>query len=170
MSTLKTLYNKKVVSLDWVADNIQYMGKIVFTNGCFDVLHNGHLDLLLKANKMGDTLILGINTDESIQRLKSSKDVKRPVHNLQDRCLFLSALSFVDYIVPFNEQNPAKILETIAPNIFVKGGEYSIEDSIAIGYGRELLDKHGIEYVPIPFIYIDSSTEILKKLNENEIL
>ena len=170
MSTLQTLYNKKVVTLDWVAENTRYMGKTVFTNGCFDVVHNGHLDLFLKANKLGDTLIVGINTDESIQELKSNKDIKRPVHNLEDRCLFLSALNFIDYIVPFDDQNPAKILERISPHVFVKGGEYSIEDSIGMGYGADLLHKRNIKYVPIPWVYIDSSTEILKKLNKNEIL
>ena len=171
MRKLDEYYKKKVIDIYEFVDRFDInFERIVFTNGCFDVMHVGHINLLLQAKELGDILVVGINSDESISRLKKEKDVKRPIHNLYHRCLFLSSLPFVDYIIPFEEDNPARLLEVIQPDVFVKGGEYDIKDSIAIGMGTKILDVHGIKYVPIPtpIEYIDSSTEILKKLTENE--
>lgn len=169
MPLLENFYNKKVFYLDEYMSRIKKVNeKTVFTCGCFDVIHVGHLELLLQAKKLGETLIVGINTDESARNLKADRDIKRPVHDLHSRCLLLSAFPFVDYIIPFEESNPSEILKAIKPKIFVKGGEYRIEDSVAMYYGRELLDELNIKYVPVPWSYINSSTEILKKLTENE--
>lgn len=169
MAILEEYYNKKVISLDEFMEKSKVNSdSIIFTNGCFDVIHTGHVELLLQAKSLGGTLVVGINTDDSIRQLKKDKDVKRPVHNLKQRCLLLSAFSFVDYIIPFSENDPTKLLEAIQPAFFVKGGEYKIEDSVGVGMGTKLLDDHHIKFISIPWSYIDSSTEILKKIADNE--
>jgi D-beta-D-heptose 7-phosphate kinase/D-beta-D-heptose 1-phosphate adenosyltransferase len=169
MPLLENFYNQKVLSLDeYISKTKNVNEKIVFTCGCFDVIHIGHLELLLQAKKLGDILIVGINTDESVRKLKSDRNVKRPVHDLRSRCLLLSAFPFVDYLIPFEENDPSILLSAIKPKIFAKGGEYKTEDSIGVGLGTKILDENNIKYVSIPWSYINSSTEILKKLTENE--
>lgn len=129
--------------------------KIVFTNGCFDVLHIGHLSYLEEAKKLGDILILGLNSDNSIKRLKGDK---RPINNLQDRITFLNKLDFIDFIIPFEDDTPIEIIKLIQPNILVKGGDYTIESVI----GREFAN----ETVILPFVDGKSSTNIINKLND----
>jgi D-beta-D-heptose 7-phosphate kinase / D-beta-D-heptose 1-phosphate adenosyltransferase len=96
--------------------------RIVFTNGCFDILHSGHASLLARAKTLGDLLIVGLNTDESVRRLKGPD---RPINSLTDRAQVLAALSCVDFVVPFAEDSPESLIEVIRPNVFVKGGDYS---------------------------------------------
>jgi D-beta-D-heptose 7-phosphate kinase/D-beta-D-heptose 1-phosphate adenosyltransferase len=128
--------------------------KIVFTNGCFDVLHIGHLSYLEEAKKLGDILILGLNSDNSIKRLKGDK---RPINNLNDRITFLNKLDFIDFIIPFDEDTPIDIIKLIKPDVLVKGGDYTI-DSIV---GREFAK----ETIILPFVDGKSSTNIINKLN-----
>jgi D-beta-D-heptose 7-phosphate kinase/D-beta-D-heptose 1-phosphate adenosyltransferase len=129
--------------------------KIVFTNGCFDVLHIGHLSYLEEAKKLGDILILGLNSDNSIKRLKGDK---RPINNLNDRITFLNKLDFIDFIIPFDEDTPLKIIKLIQPDILVKGGDYIIDSVI----GREFAK----ETIILPFIDGKSSTNIINKLSD----
>jgi len=129
--------------------------KIVFTNGCFDVLHIGHISYLEEAKKLGHILILGLNSDDSIKRLKGNN---RPINNLNDRITFLNKLDFIDFIIPFNEDTPLEIIKLIQPDILVKGGDYAI-DSIV---GREFAK----ETIILPFVDGKSSTNIINKLND----
>ena len=142
------------------SDNIIYhikncMKKIVFTNGCFDVLHIGHINYLQESKKLGDILIVGLNSDNSIKRLKGDK---RPINNLSDRITFLSNLDFIDFIIPFEEDTPLEIIKLIKPDILVKGGDYLIENII----GREYAN----ETIILPFVDGKSSTNIINKIND----
>src|SRR6056297_283964 len=110
--------------------------KVVFTNGCFDILHSGHVILLEKARSQGDVLVLGINTDESVKRLKGEK---RPINNQNERARVLAGLEAIDYVTFFSEDTPAEIIKEIQPDILVKGGDYSIDEIV----GRETVEKGG---------------------------
>lgn len=131
--------------------------KIVFTNGCFDLLHPGHIDYLSKAKKMGDVLVVGLNADISIKLLKGEK---RPINNLAFRSTMLSALSCVDYIVPFEDETPAALIEVIAPQVLVKGGDYEITNIV----GAKFVQKTGGEVTVIPFLDGYSSSSIISKI------
>ena len=98
--------------------------KIVFTNGCFDILHVGHIRYLSEAKSLGDILVIGINSDKSVKELKGPS---RPINSLSDRALILSELRYVDYVVSFEEQTPLELIKIIMPDILVKGGDYKIE-------------------------------------------
>lgn len=114
--------------------------KLVFTNGCFDILHRGHLEYLIQAKELGDKLIIALNSDKSIKALKG-KD--RPINKLDDRVFALSALFFVDYVTYFDELTPINIIAKIKPDIHVKGGDYKKENlpeySIIKSYGGEII-------------------------------
>ncbi len=131
--------------------------RIVFTNGCFDIVHLGHLHYLKTAARMGDLLIIGLNTDMSIKRLKGRG---RPVNSFEYRSLFLSYLDFVDYIIGFEEDTPIELIGTVLPDILVKGGDYRKTD--IVGY-REVKDNGG-RVVTIPFEYEVSTSGLIKKL------
>jgi len=98
--------------------------KIVFTNGCFDILHAGHIRYLSEAKSLGDILVVGINSDKSVKELKGPS---RPINSLSDRALILSELRYVDYVVSFEEQTPLELIKIIMPDILVKGGDYTVE-------------------------------------------
>ncbi|MBC8034688.1 MAG: D-glycero-beta-D-manno-heptose 1-phosphate adenylyltransferase [Chitinophagaceae bacterium] len=116
-------YISCVEALELIAFNLRKQGKkIVFTNGCFDILHKGHVTLLNKARQSGDVLIVGLNTDESIRKVKG---MYRPINRLEDRIAVLSGLSSVDYIIAFEEASPVKLIRAVHPHVFVKGGDYS---------------------------------------------
>ncbi len=147
---------EKVISLaDFLLKREQLKAKgkkLVFTNGCFDILHRGHLTYLQKAKKLGDVLIIGLNSDSSVKKLKGEN---RPIFNEADRAFALSCLEFVDYITIFSEETPEKILAKIKPDILVKGADYKVEEV----KGREFAD----EVVLIDFEEGYSTTGILKK-------
>jgi len=128
--------------------------KIVFTNGCFDLLHVGHVDLLERAKALGDVLIVGLNSDESVRRLKGDS---RPVNNLQARTKVLSALRAVDAVIVFEEDTPVEILEIVRPDIHVKGGDY-VADQLP---EAENVRRHGGEIVILPLVEGFSSTKLL---------
>jgi len=104
--------------------------KIVFTNGCFDILHKGHISLLKKAKKYGDVLIVGVNTDDSVKRLKG-KD--RPINPQDVRAEILDSIKYVDYVVLFNEDTPYKLITELKPNVVVKGKDYKPEEIVGWG-------------------------------------
>lgn len=127
--------------------------KLVFTNGCFDILHRGHATYLRKARSLGDKLIIGLNTDASVKRLKGES---RPINHEDDRAYILESLECVDYVVKFGEDTPHELLSQIKPNILVKGGDYKIEDVV----GREFAD----EVTLIDFVNGYSTTKTIEKM------
>ncbi len=128
--------------------------KVVFTNGCFDILHAGHVDYLNKAKEMGDILILGLNSDSSIKRIKGEK---RPIVNEEERAFLLSNLKAVDYVVLFNEDTPAEIIDYLIPDVLIKGADWSIDKIV----GRETVEKNGGEVKTIKFVTNQSTTNII---------
>ena len=134
--------------------------KIVFTNGCFDILHVGHMRYLRQAAQLGDLLIVGVNTDASVRRIKGNS---RPINALQDRVEMLSALDFVDYVVVFDEETPFEVIKELQPDVLVKGGDYSIDQIV----GKDLVRSHGGEVVVLPLVAEKSSTNIINKILES---
>ena len=134
--------------------------KIVFTNGCFDILHIGHVDFLKKSKALGDVLIIGLNSDASVRRLKGES---RPLNSIVSRAAVLEALVMVDYVVVFEEDTPLKIIEMLKPDIYVKGSDYTMENVIGLGLGSNIIKKYGGKVELIPCIDGISTTQILKK-------
>ena len=133
--------------------------KIVFTNGCFDLLHVGHIRYLAQAKKLGDFLIIGLNSDSSVKALKG-KD--RPINSFEDRAVLLSALTSVDLVVIFEEQTPANLIKDIVPDILVKGGDYNIEDIV----GYHTVIQNGGKVKTLSFHDVYSSTNYINKINK----
>ncbi len=131
--------------------------KVAFTNGCFDILHLGHLDYLGKAADLGDKLIIGLNTDASVQRLKGPS---RPINNQEARAQMLAALSFVDAVILFNEDTPYELIKTIQPDVLVKGADYSVKEIV----GHDIVLAKGGEVIPIDLLEGYSTTDIIEKL------
>ena len=129
--------------------------KIVFTNGCFDILHYGHVKLLLESKKQGDLLIVGLNSDDSIKKIKGPD---RPINNNQQRSLMLASLSFVDYVVFFSDPTPIKLIEKIQPNVITKGGDYNLNSIIGANY----ILSNGGEVKIIPLVPNLSSSKLIK--------
>lgn len=131
--------------------------KIVFTNGCFDIIHRGHIEYLIEASKLGDILVLGLNTDNSIKRLKGEG---RPIQDQKTRAIVLAAYSFINAIVMFDEDTPIELIKFIRPNILVKGGDYKKEEIV----GYDFVNSYGGEVVVLPYIEGYSTTDIIKKI------
>ena len=131
--------------------------KIVFTNGCFDVLHRGHIEYLAQASDMGDILIIGLNTDNSVKRLKGES---RPVNDQHARSLLLAALSFVDAVTLFDEDTPFNLIKTIMPDILVKGGDYKKEDIV----GHDIVKANGGKVITIPLTEGYSTTGMIERM------
>ena len=119
--------------------------KTVFTNGCFDILHRGHVELLEKAKKFGDILIVAINTDNSVKKLKGPK---RPINTMKDRARTLAGLESVDYVTWFPERDPATIIKTLRPDVLIKGGDWKIYQIV----GRKFIEDCGGKVATIPFV------------------
>jgi len=152
---------ENVVSLVKFTKILDYLRKskkkIIFTNGCFDILHLGHVKYLEKAKKLGDVLIVGVNSDDSVSRLKGKN---RPVNRINDRCCVLASLKSVDYVIPFSEDTPIELIRTIVPDILVKGGDYKDREVIGEKIAREL--------VLIDFEEGKSTSNIISKIQEND--
>ncbi len=133
--------------------------KVVFTNGCFDILHIGHVTYLEKAARLGDVLVLGLNSDASVSALKGPS---RPVNKEADRAGVLSALKFVDYVTVFDEDTPFELVSAIIPDVIVKGGDYTPETIV----GADIVTQNGGEVAVIPLVEGKSTTNIIKKINE----
>jgi D-beta-D-heptose 7-phosphate kinase/D-beta-D-heptose 1-phosphate adenosyltransferase len=130
---------------------------VVFTNGCFDLLHVGHVKYLQKARRLGDLLVLGLNSDESIRRLKGPR---RPLINQDERAHILAALDCIDYLVVFDEDTPLELIEALRPKILVKGGDYSPEGVV----GKDLVESYGGRVELIQFVDGKSTTNIIEKI------
>tara|TARA_B100000902_G_scaffold277742_1_gene263546 strand:+ start:6840 stop:7340 length:501 start_codon:yes stop_codon:yes gene_type:complete len=135
--------------------------KIVFTNGCFDLVHRGHIEVLANIADLGDRLIIALNTDNSIQKLKGNN---RPIIDENSRSVLLSALEFVDAIIFFSEETPEKIIQNILPDILAKGGDYSIEE-IA---GHDVVLNNGGKVLITPLIDGYSTSSIIQKIIKNQ--
>ena len=130
--------------------------KIIFTNGCFDILHVGHLFNLSQAADLGTKLIVGLNTDTSVKRLKGEE---RPINSEHSRAILLAGFGFVDAVIYFNDDTPYELIKIIKPNILVKGGDYKPEEVV----GHDIVTKNGGEVAIIKLVKGFSSTSIIKK-------
>ena len=147
-------------SIDAIKSDNNYNKKIVFTNGCFDILHVGHIRYLSEAKSLGDILVVGINSDESVKNLKGPS---RPINSLSDRYLLLSELVCVYYVVSFNEQTPLKLIKMIMPDILVKGGDYTLDNVVG---SKEVIDTGGkVELLKFHDGY--SSTNYIDKIKKH---
>jgi D-glycero-beta-D-manno-heptose 1-phosphate adenylyltransferase len=129
---------------------------VVFSNGCFDILHRGHIEYLSKAASLGDIMVMGLNTDASVKRLKGSN---RPVQDEQSRAMVLASLRFVDYVVLFDEDTPYDLIDFIKPNILVKGSDYK-EDQIV---GADIVKKNGGKVITIDLVEGYSTSSIIER-------
>lgn len=133
-------------------------GKIVvFTNGCFDVLHRGHVEYLEKASETGDILIVGLNSDQSTNRLKGKG---RPLMPQEDRAHILASLQSVDYVSIFDEDTPLELIKIVQPDVLVKGSDYKLEEIV----GRDFVEQHGGKVLTIPIVPERSTTNIIDKI------
>lgn len=147
--------------LDQITDWRSQGQKIVFTNGCFDLLHLGHVDYLEKARQFGDKLVLGLNTDASISRIKGPS---RPLQDEMARARIMASLLFIDAVVLFNEDTPLELIRAIQPDILVKGDDYAIEDIV----GHDVVLASGGEVKTVSLVKGYSTTNIVNKI-ENQI-
>lgn len=153
---------KRLDELIKVVEGLKKKGrKIVFTNGCFDLLHLGHIRYLREAKRLGDILIIGLNSDNSVRSLKGRE---RPLVKEKDRTEILSALEVVDYIVILDELTPKNLIDSITPHILVKGGDWKREDVV----GRDTVEAHGGEVVIIPEVKGYSTTTLIEKIRSQE--
>ncbi len=132
--------------------------KLVFTNGCFDVLHPGHVDLLARARALGDALVLGLNSDESVKMLGKGDD--RPLNSQEERAFVLAGLACVDYIIIFHESTPLELIKGVRPQVLVKGGDWPV-DSIV---GNDVVTKAGGQVMSLPLLEGYSTTGFLEKI------
>jgi len=132
--------------------------KIVFTNGCFDIIHPGHVKYLKRAKDLGDVLVVGLNSDSSVRAIKG---IHRPINRESDRALVLASLYFVDYVTLFSSTTPEGLIRSFKPDLLVKGGDWRIKD-IA---GSDFVKSHGGRVVKVPFVKGYSTTSIIKKIS-----
>ena len=141
-----------------IIEDLKAKGKrIVFTNGCFDLLHIGHIRYLEEARALGDFLVVGVNSDSSVRKLKGPQ---RPVLPEEERAEILSGLGCVDYITLFDEIDPLKLITSLHPHILVKGGDWTKEQIV----GREVVERSGGEVVIIPFVKGASTSNLIKTI------
>ena len=136
-------------------------GTLVFTNGCFDILHRGHVAYLTQARGLGDQLIVGVNSDDSVRRIKGSG---RPVVEQEDRAYILAALECVDAVTIFDEDTPEQLISALLPDVLVKGGDYQPDRVV----GRDTVEEHGGHVVIIPFVTGRSTTDIVTRIRQDK--
>jgi rfaE bifunctional protein nucleotidyltransferase chain/domain len=150
----------KILPLDELLQRIKFWRalseKIIFTNGCFDILHEGHIHLLSECRGMGGMVIIGLNSDASVKRLKGKE---RPINKQHSRAVLLSAIEFVDAVTIFNESTPEKLIHSIKPDILVKGGDWKKKDIV----GADFVETYGGAVKTIPYLKGFSTTGILAK-------
>ncbi|MDK2977354.1 MAG: D-glycero-beta-D-manno-heptose 1-phosphate adenylyltransferase [Bacteroidales bacterium] len=153
----------KIIDIDQLGSRLAYWNfknqKIVFTNGCFDILHRGHVEYLAQAANFGDILIIGLNTDDSVRKLKGDS---RPVQDQYARALLLASLHFVNAVIYFDEDTPYELIKRVQPDILIKGSDYHIEDIV----GYDVVQKKGGQVKTIDFIPGYSTTSIIEKLKK----
>lgn len=153
--------SSKILNTDTIAEKLAFWKfknqKIVFTNGCFDILHLGHIDYLSKAADMGDILIVGINTDASVKKLKGHK---RPINDEISRASIIASLRFVDTVILFDEETPYSLIKTVQPDVLVKGSDYKEQDIV----GFDLVKSKNGEVKTIDFLPGFSTSLIEQKI------
>ena len=152
--TSKLIEHKDIFSL-----TAKRTDNLIWTNGCFDIIHAGHIAYLHECKKLGGQLIVGLNSDASVSRLKGPG---RPVNPLQDRILHLAAFSFVDFILVYDEDTPLKWIQKVKPDILVKGGDYQVED--IVGYDEVIAS--GGQVLTIPLVPGRSTTALIERIKE----
>jgi rfaE bifunctional protein nucleotidyltransferase chain/domain len=133
--------------------------KIVFTNGCFDIIHRGHIEYLSQTADLGDKLVVGLNSDASVRKLKGKN---RPIQDETTRARILASFFFVDFVVIFKEETPYNLIKTVQPDILVKGGDYKIETIV----GYDIVTAHGGKVLSLPFVDGYSTTGIIEKISK----
>lgn len=131
--------------------------KVVFTNGVFDILHSGHVDYLTKSKAFGDILLVGINSDKSVKKIKGNK---RPIINEKDRAFIISSLKPVDFVTLFDEDTPQKLIEDIIPDVLIKGADWALDEIV----GKDIVEKKGGKVQTIKFINDQSTSKIIKSI------
>ena len=166
MSNLQTVmpvnHQSKIFESDYarLSESLRKQGKrLVFTNGCFDILHAGHIHTLSQAKAAGDVLIVGVNNDASVARLKGTD---RPVMPLYSRMAVLASLMYVDYVIPFSEDTPLEIIQQIRPDVLVKGGDYQEDDIV----GSAFVKKSGGSVIIIEQVPGISTSDIVAKIKK----
>ncbi len=161
MSSLDKI-KQKIIQIDdlerWSKEIRPNIKKLVFTNGCFDIIHRGHVTYLAQAADFGDKFIVALNTDQSVSRLKGES---RPIQDEQTRALIMASLECVDYVCFFNEDTPLNIIKILLPNVLIKGGDYEVDK--IVGY-KEVISSGG-EVLTIDFVPGFSTTSILNLLS-----
>ena len=163
MNSLEKIKNKIISNWDdllpilthWRNEN----NRIVFTNGCFDIIHRGHLELLSRSADLGDKLIVGLNTDKSVAKLKGPG---RPLQDEDSRAMVMAAFGFVDLVILFPQDTPLELIEIILPDVLVKGGDYLTQDIV----GYDIVTENNGQVVTINFVEGYSTTSIVNKLKE----
>ena len=161
--TVWTLISDKISDFGQVSaycNRARFQGKrIVFTNGCFDIIHEGHVRYLADARSQGDLLIVGMNSDASVKRLKGTK---RPINPQDSRSAVLASLAVVDLVVIFNEDTPESLIQTIRPDILVKGGDWAVDQIV----GGEFVKENGGEVISLPFHTGFSTSSLVEKIRK----
>ena len=155
-SKLYSLSELKIRSDKWKSTG----EKIVFTNGCFDILHQGHIEMLARTADLGTKLIVAINSDISIKKIKGEN---RPIMKQKSRAILLASLTFVDAVVLFSEETPINLISTLNPNILAKGGDYEISTIV----GHKIIKENGGQVTLVPFLDGFSSTTIIDKIKNS---
>lgn len=158
------LHHPKIIPAAQIAAHVQALReagpvRVVFTNGCFDLLHPGHVDLLARARMLGDVLVLGLNNDASVRRLGKSP-VPRPVQPLPVRAYVAAHLAVVDVVTDFAEDTPLEIIRQVQPDVLVKGGDWPVEQIV----GREIVEARGGLVVSLPLLEGFSTTALLENI------
>lgn len=161
--------SSKIVTLPQLTERLSVLRseinppRVVFTNGCFDLIHQGHVDYLSRARDLGDILVVGLNSDASVSRLKGPS---RPISHQESRAWVLAAFSFVDYVVVFGEDTPLLLIEAISPDILVKGGDYDRSNVV----GADFVESHGGRLELIPLVPGQSTTNLVNRMKTDKHL
>jgi len=159
MERLKNMNISKELAIEILETAKKDGKKVVFTNGCFDILHRGHVTYLNEAKRQGDILVVGVNSDASVKKLKGES---RPINSEYDRAFVLDGLKAVDYTVIFGEDTPEDLIACLKPSVHVKGGDYKKEDLPE----TKIVESYGGEVVILNFVEGKSTTNIINKINE----
>jgi rfaE bifunctional protein nucleotidyltransferase chain/domain len=156
------IYNDMIIPIDKIQETVIKLRQagvksIAFTNGCFDILHRGHVEYLEKARATADILIVGINSDASVRRLKGDE---RPYIPQEDRAFILSRLKAVDLVCIFEEDTPFELIKRVQPDVLVKGGDYQLDEIV----GRDIVVKNGGQVLTIPLVFGRSTTNLIEKI------
>lgn len=152
---------QSLVNLIGIREGLKSQGKrVVFTNGCFDLIHGGHIHLLREAKKLGDVLVVAVNDDSSIRKIKGSS---RPIFPLEERLEILESIEDIDWLVVFSQESPKKVIESLLPDVLVKGGDWLPEEVV----GKQEVEEAGGKVIIIPFLSGHSSSEMVRKIIES---